>query len=71
VLTDGLPQARGAARFELLGAIQRRDGSLQVTYDGQPLYFYAHEDKGEVLCHNVSEFGGRWLVVTPGGEPAA
>jgi hypothetical protein len=24
-----------------------------------------------VLCHNVAEFGGLWLVVTPAGEAAA
>jgi hypothetical protein len=23
-----------------------------------------------VLCHDVVEFGGRWLVVTPEGTPA-
>jgi hypothetical protein len=39
-----------------------------VTYDGQPLYFYAHEGPGEVLCHNVDEFGGLWLVLEPSGE---
>lgn len=71
VLTTGPPQARGAVRTKLLGVIRRRDGSQQVTYDGHPLYFYAHESKNEVLCHNVSEFGGLWLVVTPSGAPAA
>ena len=30
-----------------------------------------HEGKNEVLCHNVSEFSGLWLVVTPSGEPAS
>jgi len=71
VLTQGQPGAAGAVRPRLLGTTRRADGSLQVTYDGHPLYFYAHEGKHEVLCHNVSEFGGVWLVVTPGGEPAA
>jgi hypothetical protein len=23
-----------------------------------------------VLCHDVTEFGGVWLVVTPAGTPA-
>jgi predicted lipoprotein with Yx(FWY)xxD motif len=70
VLTDGAPRARGDARSDLLGTTKRRDGSLQVTYDGHPLYFYAHEGKNEVLCHNVSEYGGLWLVVTPEGDAA-
>jgi hypothetical protein len=42
-----------------------------VTYAGQPLYFYAHEGPDQVLCHDVVEYGGRWLVVTPSGEAAA
>ena len=71
VLTRGVPQPSGAARSALLGTTSRTDGSRQVTYDGHPLYFYAHEGPNEVLCHNVSEFGGLWLVVTPGGDPAA
>jgi predicted lipoprotein with Yx(FWY)xxD motif len=71
VLTSGLPRGSGAVRDSLLGTTRRRDGARQVTYAGHPLYFYAHEGKNEVLCHNVSEFGGLWLVVTAKGEPAA
>ena len=70
VLADGQPQARGAVRDDLLGTVERRDGSVQVTYAGHPLYYYAHEGPGQVLCHDVVEFGGTWLVVTPRGEPA-
>jgi predicted lipoprotein with Yx(FWY)xxD motif len=71
VLTDGAPRAAGSARPGLLGTTQRRDGTTQVTYAGHPLYYYAHEGRGQVLCHDVVEFGGTWLVVTPTGEPAA
>jgi predicted lipoprotein with Yx(FWY)xxD motif len=70
VLTNGPPQAAGAARVELLGTVARDDGSMQVTYAGHPLYYYAHEGPGQVLCHDVVGFGGRWLVVTPDGAPA-
>lgn len=70
VLTQGQPGAAGGARLQLLSTTSRRDGSRQVTYDGHPLYTYAREGKNEVLCHNVSEFGGLWLVVTPDGQPA-
>jgi predicted lipoprotein with Yx(FWY)xxD motif len=71
VLSAGPPQAAGAVRAELLGTVIRDDGSTQVTYNGHPLYFYAHESPGQVLCHDVVEFGGRWLVVTPEGAAAA
>lgn len=70
VLTPGSPLATGGVRPELMGTTQRTDGSTQVTYAGHPLYYYAHEGKNEVLCHNVTGFGGLWLVVTPSGEPA-
>lgn len=70
VLTAGAPEGQGKVRAALLGTTRRRDGSTQVTYAGHPLYYYAHEGKDQVLCHNVREYGGLWLVVTPGGEPA-
>ena len=70
VLTKGDPRASGDISSELLGTTRRTDGTSQVTYNGHPLYFYAHEDKGQVLCHNITENGGLWLVVTPKGDPA-
>jgi predicted lipoprotein with Yx(FWY)xxD motif len=70
VLTEGPPEADGEVDGGLLGTTEREDGSLQVTYNGHPLYFYADEDPGEVLCHDVDDFGGTWLVVTPAGEAA-
>jgi predicted lipoprotein with Yx(FWY)xxD motif len=70
VLTTGPPRASGDVRADLLGTVARDDGSTQVTYGGHPLYYYAHEGPGQVLCHDVVENGGRWLVVTPDGAPA-
>ncbi len=70
VLTKAEPRARGAVRADLLGTTSRADGRTQVTYDGHPLYFYAHEGKYEVLCHDIVEYGGTWLVVRPDGTPA-
>ena len=71
VLTNGAPRAKGAVQSDFLGTTRRTDGSTQITYAGHPLYFYAHEGKFQVLCHNVNEFGGTWLVVQPNGKPAA
>lgn len=44
------------------GAIERPDGRLQVTYDGLPVYTYAHEPPGVVLCDDVDD----WFVVRLG-----
>jgi predicted lipoprotein with Yx(FWY)xxD motif len=51
-----------------LGTTRRRDGRLQLTYAGRPLYYYVHDGKGQVRCQNVSEYGGLWLVVRGSGR---
>jgi predicted lipoprotein with Yx(FWY)xxD motif len=71
VLTKGMPAASGGTKQNLLGTTKRTDGTTQVTYGGHPLYYYAHEAKNEVKCHNIQGFGGLWLVVTPEGRSAA
>jgi hypothetical protein len=52
----------------LVGTIRRPNGKLHVTYRGVPLYFYAPEGPRQVLCQNVFEFGGLWLVVDARGN---
>ncbi len=69
VLTKGDPEAKGGLDASLLGTTERDDGSTQVTFGGHPLYYYVDDPPGEVLCHNVEEFGGLWLVLEPGGGP--
>jgi predicted lipoprotein with Yx(FWY)xxD motif len=69
VLTRGQPTAGAGVDAGLLGTIRRDDGTLQVTYDGRPLYFYEHEGPGEIRCHNVDLHGGLWWVVGPSGDP--
>jgi predicted lipoprotein with Yx(FWY)xxD motif len=71
VLTDGKPKAGEGVNGSLLGTVKRRNGKLQVTYAGKPLYFYSHERPGEVRCHNVDLNGGLWWVVGPDGNRRA
>jgi predicted lipoprotein with Yx(FWY)xxD motif len=70
VLTDGQPQATGGVNSGLLGTTKRTDGTTQVTYNGHPLYYYAHEGPGEVKCHNIKTHGGLWWVIQPDGNRA-
>jgi predicted lipoprotein with Yx(FWY)xxD motif len=71
VFTKGQPVAGRRVREALLGTTRRKNGRRQVTYRGQPLYYYAHEDPGEVLCHDVFLNGGYWWVVGPNGKRRA
>jgi predicted lipoprotein with Yx(FWY)xxD motif len=51
-----------------LGTIRRSDGSRQATFAGRPLYYYVGDRKPrQILCQNVSEFGGLWLVIRANG----
>jgi predicted lipoprotein with Yx(FWY)xxD motif len=62
-------RAASGVRQSLLGTIRRANGAKQVTYRNRPLYYYIGDTKpGQVLCQNVTEFGGTWLVVRPNGQ---
>ena len=61
-------EAGSGATASLLGTIRRGNGSRQVTYAGKPLYYYVGDREAlQVLCQNVFEFGGLWVVVRPSG----
>jgi predicted lipoprotein with Yx(FWY)xxD motif len=69
VLTKGKPTAGTGVRASLLGTLRRKDGTQQVTYAGHPLYRFVNDKKaGEITCQNVSQFGAKWLVLTPAGN---
>jgi predicted lipoprotein with Yx(FWY)xxD motif len=65
----GALKAGNGVKRLLLGTTKRRDGRRQVTYAGRPLYYYVGDRKpGQILCQNVAEFGGTWLIVRPSGK---
>ncbi len=67
--TRGRPRAGDGAQASLISTTKRRGGRRQVTYDGHPLYYYVSDRApGQITCQDVVEFGGTWLVVSPGGE---
>jgi predicted lipoprotein with Yx(FWY)xxD motif len=62
------PKAGPGVKRSLLGSIRRPNGKIQVTYAGRPLYYYVGDRAPrQILCQNVSEFGGLWLVARPNG----
>jgi predicted lipoprotein with Yx(FWY)xxD motif len=69
VITSGNAKATGGAKASLLGTTKRKDGSLQVTYNGHPLYTFVGDKKpGEANGNDFSEFGAQWYALEPNGE---
>jgi predicted lipoprotein with Yx(FWY)xxD motif len=50
----------------MLGTTSRKDGSMQVTYNGWPLYYYVGDKAaGDTKGQNVQ---GTWFVINPAGS---
>ena len=59
------PVAGSGVKASKLSTIKRADGTVQVTYDGYPLYLYAGDKKaGQVTGQG---FESKWYVVAPSG----
>lgn len=65
--TDGAPQSGTGVDGSLLGTTDRSDGTVQVTYNGMPLYYFA--DDGSPGDTNGQGIGDVWFVVSTEGEP--
>ena len=66
VTTTGKPTAGEGAMASALGTTKRKDGTLQVTYKGHPLYtFSGDEGPGEA---NGNEAEGTWFVLDEAGQ---
>jgi predicted lipoprotein with Yx(FWY)xxD motif len=71
VLTEGKPQVGEGASAAKLGTTKRRDGSVQVTYAGHPLYTYAADKKpGEANGQDIDSFGAEWYALQSSGAEA-
>jgi predicted lipoprotein with Yx(FWY)xxD motif len=66
LLTTSAAVAKEGVDASKLGTSKRTDGSMQVTYNGWPLYYFAKDTKpGDVIGQNV---GSVWFVITPDGK---
>ena len=62
---SGVPDVQG----ELIGTTTRADGTVQVTYAGHPLYYFADDTEfGVTNGRNVKDTWGHWYLVRPSGE---
>jgi predicted lipoprotein with Yx(FWY)xxD motif len=69
LLTSGKPRAAAGAHVALLGTTKRKDGKLQVTYQGYPLYLFFKDTKpGQTTGQGLDGFGGGWYVLDAQGR---
>ncbi len=60
--------ATGLAATGRFGTIKRSDGTVQVTWNGHPLYTYAGDNaSGQANGNGVNGFGGIWHAVVVTG----
>src|SRR5581483_2589820 len=68
LLTTGTPKAGPGIKASLIGTTKRKDGKLQVTYKGHPLYSFAEDKKpAQTLGEGSKAFGAGWYALTPTG----
>jgi predicted lipoprotein with Yx(FWY)xxD motif len=71
MLTEGEPTVGNGASSSKLGTTERKDGTMQVTYAGHPLYtFVGDKGPGEANGNDVSAFGASWYALKGSGEEA-
>ncbi len=71
VIVKGKPAAGEGAMSSELGTAKRRDGTLQVTYAGHPLYTFVEDrSPGEANGNGSTAFGGEWNALEESGAPA-
>jgi predicted lipoprotein with Yx(FWY)xxD motif len=69
VTVSGDPSAASGVDASKLGTTERTDGTVQVTYGGHPLYYFASDSApGDTNGQGV---GDVWYVVSPEGDPIA
>jgi predicted lipoprotein with Yx(FWY)xxD motif len=67
--TSGKPLAGPGVNASLLSTTQRKDGSLEVVYNGHPLYYFSGDKQpGDVTGQDLSSFGAPWYVLSPDGS---
>jgi predicted lipoprotein with Yx(FWY)xxD motif len=67
-LTEGKARAGGEALPAKVGTTKRKDGTIQLTYAGHPLYRYTRDGQVDVNGNGIESFGGEWHAIRPNGE---
>lgn len=64
------PVAGAGVTASKLSTTHRKDGTIQVTYNGWPLYTWAEDmAPGQATGEGLDNLGGLWWVLSPAGTP--
>jgi predicted lipoprotein with Yx(FWY)xxD motif len=67
--SQGTPAAGEGVDATKLGTITRDDGSMQVTYNGHPLYTFANDTgSGDAAGQGMEDNGGTWSLISATGD---
>jgi len=69
-LTLAMPWAAQKAKASLIGTFKRKDGTMQLTYGGWPLYTYSKDRVAETKGFGRESFGGIWYPIDVNGDVA-
>ena len=68
VTTTGSPLAGAGVNQSLLATTTRKDGSMEVVYNGHPLYYFISDKQaGDTTGQGLSSFGADWYVLSAAG----
>jgi predicted lipoprotein with Yx(FWY)xxD motif len=69
LMKKGVLLAGAGVKGNLLSTTKRKNGKLQVRYNGHPLYLYtADTGAGQVSGQGQNFFGGKWYVISASGQ---
>lgn len=62
------PVAGAGVHQSLLATTARKDGSMELVYNGHPLYYFISDKQpGDTTGQALSSFGADWYVLSPAG----
>ena len=68
--TTATATAMSGVQASLIATVAGPNGTMQVTYGGHRLYYYASDSApGDTLGQGSDNFGAKWWLLTPSGQP--
>lgn len=69
LMKKGALRAGPGVKAKLLSTTKRKNGKLQVRYNGHPVYLYKLDTgAGQVSGQGQDFFGGKWFVISAAGK---